>query len=179
VNSAQGEVYVEGREFRRVRRGAVLLAVVGLAWSAAALAQESPAATTLTVQTAAAPATAAPATAAPAQGGTIAGHVVAGTAGKAGGVPLPGVAITATNSLTGKKYATSTDIDGAYAMSIPRNGRYVVRAELAGFAVVTQEVVLNGVEAEAARQSITIVPKAMDFGLELASRAATSPPSSR
>jgi len=145
------------------------LAVAGLAWSSAALAEQSAATTTLTAQ-----ATGAPATAAPAQGGTIAGHVVAGTAGKAGGVPLPGVAITATNSLTGKKYATSTDIDGAYAMSIPRNGRYVVRAELAGFAVATQEVVLNGVEAEAAKQSITIVPKAADFGLELASRAAAN-----
>ena len=175
MKSAQGEVYVEGRELRRVRRGAVglaavaALAVAGLAWSSAALAEQSAATTTLTAQ-----ATGAPATAAPAQGGTIAGHVVAGTAGKAGGVPLPGVAITATNSLTGKKYATSTDIDGAYAMSIPRNGRYVVRAELAGFAVATQEVVLNGVEAEAAKQSITIVPKAADFGLELASRAAAN-----
>jgi uncharacterized membrane protein YgcG len=111
-------------------------------------------------------------TAAPTQGGTIEGRVVAGTVGKAGGVPLPGVAITATNTLTGRKYATSTDIDGAYAMAIPRNGRYVVRAELAGFAVVTQEVVLNGVEMDAAKQGIAIVPRATDFGLELASRAA-------
>ena len=112
------------------------------------------------------------ATAPAAQGGTIEGRVVAGVVGKAGGVPLPGVAITATNTLKGKKYATSTDIDGAYAMAIPRNGRYVVRAELAGFAAATNEVVLSGVEAQAAQQSITIVPKATDFGLELASRAA-------
>jgi hypothetical protein len=118
------------------------------------------------------PAPAAAPAAAAAQGGTIEGRVVAGVVGKAGGIPLPGVAITATNTLTGKKYGTSTDIDGAYAMSIPRNGRYVVRAELAGFAVATNEVVLNGVEAQAAQQSITIVPKATDFGLELASRAA-------
>jgi hypothetical protein len=98
--------------------------------------------------------------------------VVAGVANKGGGVPLPGVAITAMNSLTGKKYATTTDIDGKYAMAIPRNGRYVVRAELTGFAVVTEEVVLNGVQAEAANQGITIVPKATDFGLQLASRVA-------
>jgi hypothetical protein len=95
-----------------------------------------------------------------------------GVANKGGGVPLPGVAITAMNSLTGKKYATTTDIDGKYAMAIPRNGRYVVRAELTGFAVVTEEVVLNGVQAEAANQGITIVPKATDFGLQLASRVA-------
>ena len=106
-----------------------------------------------------------------AQGGTIEGRVVAGSGGK-GGVPLPGVAITAMNSLTGKKFATTTDIDGKYAMAIPRNGRYVVRAELAGFAVVTAEVVLSGVQAEAANQGITIVPKGTDFGLQLASRVA-------
>jgi hypothetical protein len=107
-----------------------------------------------------------------AQGGTIEGTIFAGTAGKPGGIPLPGVAITATNTLTGKKYSTATGIDGVYAMTIPKNGRYVVRAELAGFATLTQEVVLTGVEAQAAAQAITIVPKATDFGMELASRAA-------
>ncbi len=106
------------------------------------------------------------------QGGTVHGTVVAGVAGKAGGVPLPGVAITAKNTLTGRQYTTTTDIDGAYTMKIPRNGRYVVRAELAGFALATQEVVLDGMEAEAATQSITIVEKPTDFGMELASRAA-------
>jgi len=106
-----------------------------------------------------------------AQGGTIHGVVVAGAAGKAGGVPLPGVAITATNTLTGKKYSTSTDVDGQFAMKIPRNGRYVVRVELAGFAAATQEVVLTGVEVQAAAQGITIAEKPMNFGMELASRA--------
>ena len=165
--SAKGVAYVEGGELRRVRRWAVIATV---ACGATLMAQRSASATPAETpaQTVAPALTAVPA----AQGGTIEGRVVAGTAGKAGGVPLPGVAITATNTLTGKKYATSTDMDGAYAMSIPRHGRYVVRAELAGFAVVTQEVVLNGVEAEAAKQSITIVPKVTDFGLELASRAA-------
>jgi len=109
-----------------------------------------------------------------AQGGTIHGVVVAGAAGKAGSIPLPGVAITATNTLTGKKYSTSTDIDGQFAMKIPRNGRYVVRVELAGFAAATQEVVLTGVEVQAAAQGITIAEKPMDFGMELASRAAAA-----
>ena len=179
--SAQGEVYVEGRCFRRVRRYAVGIAAAALLWSAALAAQQGPAAPAAPAATAATAATpaatpaqapAAQLTAAAAQGGTIAGRVVAGTVGKPGGVPLPGVAITAANTLTGRKYATSTDIDGAYAMAIPRNGRYVVRAELAGFAAATQEVVVTGVEVEAAKQGITIVPKATDFGLELASRAA-------
>ena len=62
---------------------------------------------------------------------------------KASGVPLPGVSVTATNTLTGKRYATTTDIDGNYEMQVPRNGRYVVKTELTGFASVTQEVVVN------------------------------------
>ncbi len=99
-------------------------------------------------------------------GGTIKGTVVAGTVGKAGGVPLPGVAVTATNTLTGKKYTTTTDIDGVYAMAIPKNGRYVVKAELAGFALSTQEVVIAAADAGKEKQA--------PFGLELASRAAAA-----
>ena len=89
-------------------------------------------------------------------GGTIHGSVKAGT------VPLPGVAITATNTLTGKKYATTTDVDGSYAMTIPKTGRYVVRAELAAFAPITHEVRIT---AEAADQ-------AAEFAMQLASRVA-------
>jgi hypothetical protein len=108
--------------------------------------------------------------AAAAQGGTIHGVVVAGTPGKSGTVLLPGVAITATNTLTGKKYSTSTDIDGKFAMVIPRNGRYVVKVELTGFAADPQEVILTGVEAHAAAQGIALAEKAVDFGMQLASR---------
>src|SRR5438067_5981053 len=72
-----------------------------------------------------------------AQGGTIKGTV------KAGATPLPGVAVTATNTLTGKKYATTTDVDGVYQMQVPRNGRYVIKTELTGFASSTKEVVVN------------------------------------
>ena len=104
-------------------------------------------------------ASAAPAQAASANaGGTIRGTVKAGT------TPLPGVAVTATNTLTGKKYATTTDVNGAYAMTIPRTGRYVVRAELAAFASLTKEVRIT---AETADQ-------VAEFGLELASRVAAS-----
>ena len=92
---------------------------------------------------------------------TAAGGTIHGTV-KAGAIPLPGVAITATNTLTGKKYATTTDIDGAYAMTIPKTGRYVVRAEFAAFAPVTDEVRIT---VEAANQ-------VAEFKLELASRAA-------
>jgi hypothetical protein len=157
-----GEVSVAERRQRRAVVAAMLLCVAS-GWL---LAQEAvPAAPAATPQ---GTAQAAPAP----QGGTIRGSVVAGVAGKPG-VPLPGVAITATNTLTGKKYVTATDVDGAYAMAIPRNGRYVVRAELAGFAPVTQEVVIRAIDTSGAgAEGIAIVVPPTDFGLELASRAA-------
>ena len=108
-----------------------------------------------------APAPVAAQTVAAASGGTIRGTVKAGT------VPLPGVAITATNTLTGKKYATSTDVTGSFAMAIPRNGRYVVKAELAAFASVTQELVLNAAGENGGKPD-----QVATFGMQLASRVA-------
>jgi hypothetical protein len=94
-----------------------------------------------------------------ASGGKISGTV------KAGAVPLPGVGVTATNSLTGKKYATTTDVNGAFAMTVPRNGRYVVRAELAAFAPLTQEVLINAAGANGGKPE-----QVAEFGMQLASR---------
>nr|WP_179490228.1 TonB-dependent receptor [Granulicella arctica] len=94
-----------------------------------------------------------------AQGGTIRGTV------KAGPVPLPGVSVTATNTLTGKRYATTTDVSGAFAMVIPGNGRYVVKTELAAFASDTKEVLLN-----AASQNGGKPEQVADFTMQLASR---------
>ena len=60
-----------------------------------------------------------------------------------GKTPLPGVTLTATNTLTGKKFAAATISDGTFVfVGLPR-GRYVVRTEFMGFAAQTQEVVLN------------------------------------
>jgi hypothetical protein len=89
-------------------------------------------------------------------GGTIHGSV------KAGNIPLPGVSVTAANTLTGKKYTTTTDVTGAYSLTIPQNGRYVVRTELAAFAASTQEARLNAATPD----------QKADFSLILASRAA-------
>ncbi|WP_089843001.1 TonB-dependent receptor [Granulicella pectinivorans] len=98
-----------------------------------------------------------------ATGGTIRGSA------KAGAVPLPGVGITATNTLTGKKFATTTDENGSYAMTIPKNGRYVVKAELAAFASDTKEVVVN-----AASENGGLPVQVADFGMQLASRVAAA-----
>ena len=108
-----------------------------------------------------------PAAAAP-TGGTISGSVKSG-AGNNNGVPLPGVAVTATNTLTGKKYQTTTDVTGAYSMAIPKNGRYVVKAELAAFASVTQEVLINAASLNGGKPS-----QVAEFGLQLASRVAAA-----
>jgi len=60
-----------------------------------------------------------------------------------GKAPLPGVTLTATNTLTGKKFTAATISGGSFAfIGLPR-GRYVVRTEFMGFAAQTQEVVLN------------------------------------
>jgi hypothetical protein len=89
-------------------------------------------------------------------GGVIHGSVKSGT------IPLPGVSITATNTLTGRKYSTATDARGNYSMTIPSNGRYVLRTELAAFASTTQEALLNATSHD----------QKVDFALTLASRAA-------
>ncbi|HXZ82048.1 MAG TPA: TonB-dependent receptor [Terriglobales bacterium] len=83
------------------------------------------------------PATPPPAPAAPDVSCDIAGKVTAGN------LPLPGVTISAANSLTGKKVATTTDQDGSFTLSVSPKGKLVVRAELAAFAPATKEVVIN------------------------------------
>ena len=106
---------------RSIRQGLrTLLCLVLLA--GASLAQTTP------------PATTAPA---PVQGGVIRGVV------KAGNMLLPGVTVTAENTLTGQKVTTSTDVDGSYVLQVPANGRYVVRTQFAAFAPLTHEVLIN------------------------------------
>jgi hypothetical protein len=68
-----------------------------------------------------------------ASGGKLHGAV------KSGNVPLPGVTISAQNTLTGKRFTTTTDISGAWSMTIPQNGRYVIRTQFAAFAQGSQE----------------------------------------
>lgn len=88
------------------------------------------------------------------QGGIVKGAV------KAGAVPLPGVSITATNTLTGKKYTTTTDANGNFTMSIPKKGRYVLKTELTAFAEETKEVLFTADNHAAV----------VSFSLQLASR---------
>ena len=84
-----------------------------------------------------APSSASPAGTASAPFGEITGTV------KSGNVSLPGVTVTAANTLTGKKYVTSSDVDGTFKIEVGAKGRYVVRAEFSAFAPLTQEIVIN------------------------------------
>jgi hypothetical protein len=81
---------------------------------------------------------------------------------KSGNTPLPGVTVTAQNTLTGKRFQTTTDITGAWSLNVPPDGHYAIRTEFAGFAAGTQEAVLNATSND---QTVT-------FALILASRAA-------
>src|ERR1700737_88725 len=62
---------------------------------------------------------------------------------RSGKTPLPGVTVTAANTLTGKKFFVATAANGTYTFTGLPRGRYVVRVEFMGFAAQTQEVVLK------------------------------------
>ena len=62
---------------------------------------------------------------------------------KNGKTPLPGVSVTAANTLTGKKQSVATAVDGSFVFKAVPRGRYVIKMEFMGFATLTQEVVLN------------------------------------
>ena len=79
----------------------------------------------------------------PTQGGSIHGLV------KSGNMPLPGATITATNKATAQKVITWTDVDGNFALQVPEDGHYEVRAQMAAFAVGTQEVIIGPANRDA------------------------------
>ncbi len=69
-------------------------------------------------------------------------YQITGTA-RSGKTSLPGATVTASNTLTGKKYSAVTDAEGKFIFSGIVRGRYVLRIEFMGFSLFTQEIVLN------------------------------------
>jgi trimeric autotransporter adhesin len=136
------------------RAGAAGIALAGClgAWSQAPAPQTPPG----QPSSPASSASAAPPSSETVTGGTLHGVVKSGT------IPLPGVAVTAQNTLTGKRYSTTSDIIGAWQMKIPLNGRYVIRTQFAAFAQGSQEAVLNATSHD----------QTVNFELILASRQA-------
>src|SRR5713226_5365918 len=59
---------------------------------------------------------------------------------KSGSTPIPGATVTATNSSTQEKTATSTDTNGAYTLQVAQ-GKYELRVEMPAFAPSTREIV--------------------------------------
>ena len=153
---------------RRAATGAVALGIamaIGLTASACALqaASQAPAVAPSAASGPASSGAPAPAPAQAAQPSGIqpsAGGKLHGVA-KSGNIPLPGVTVTAQNTLTGKRYSTTTDITGAWSLTIPQNGRYVIRTQFAAFAQGSQEALLNAANHD----------QAVNFDLTLASRA--------
>ncbi len=131
---------------------AVGVFLVGGVFAPAQTTPQTPAPVPFTQNSEAAPTPVAPTVA----GGRLHGVVKSGT------IPLPGVTVTAQNTLTGKRYSTTTDITGAWSLTIPQNGRYVIRTQFAAFAPGAQEALLNAASHD---QTVT-------FQLMLASRAA-------
>jgi trimeric autotransporter adhesin len=134
-----------------------LFVLMGAVASGIAASGQAPVPATPPGSPAASPAAAAslPSTTQSAVGGKLHGVV------KSGNVPLPGVTVTAQNTLTGKRYSTTTDIAGAWSLTIPQNGRYVIRTQFAAFAQGSQEALLNASNHE----------QTLNFDLMLASRA--------
>ena len=99
--------------------------------------------------------------AAPSPPETVTGGKLHGVV-KSGIIPLPGVTITAQNTLTGRRYSTTTDVTGSWQLNIPQNGRYVIRTQFAAFAAGTQEAALNATSHD----------QTVNFELILASRQA-------
>jgi hypothetical protein len=89
-----------------------------------------------------------PEASAPAQAPTVsatplpASFEITGTV-RSGKTPLPGVTVTAANTLTGKKFTVATASNGTYTFTGLPRGRYVVRVEFMAFAPQTQEVILK------------------------------------
>ncbi|HUL35633.1 MAG TPA: TonB-dependent receptor [Candidatus Eisenbacteria bacterium] len=69
-------------------------------------------------------------------------YQITGTA-RSGKTPLPGATVTASNTLTGKKYSVVTDAEGRFALVGIARGRYAVRIEFMGFGLFSQDVLVN------------------------------------
>jgi hypothetical protein len=160
-------VFFGGRQsLRDTTRLAVLGAGVLLVSGATAQPQ------TATQQVAGQTPTTAPAAAGVAeQGGVVHGTIVAyaGSASSGGhATPIPGVSVTATDTLTGVRYATATGLDGRFELKVPRDGHYVIRTDFAAFAERTTEVRFGGTNG--GPRDVTD-----DFSLQLASRVPALP----
>ena len=62
---------------------------------------------------------------------------------KSGKTPVPGATVTAVNHGTGQKVAGWTQPDGTFRLTLPADGEYVVRAQMAAFATAVSHVTVS------------------------------------
>ena len=62
---------------------------------------------------------------------------------KSGKTPVPGATVTATNHSTGQKVIGWTRADGSFKLTLPGDGEYAVRAQMAAFATATSRVTVG------------------------------------
>jgi trimeric autotransporter adhesin len=62
---------------------------------------------------------------------------------KSGNMPIPGASVSAVNAATKEQVNTSTDVDGAYRLTIPADGRYTVQVQMPAFAAGKRDVVVD------------------------------------
>lgn len=62
---------------------------------------------------------------------------------KSGKTPVPGATVTATNHSTGQRVIGWTRADGSFKLTLPGDGEYAVRAQMAAFATATSRVTVG------------------------------------
>ncbi|MGA3317745.1 MAG: TonB-dependent receptor [Candidatus Korobacteraceae bacterium] len=62
---------------------------------------------------------------------------------KSGDTPVPGATVTAINPATGQKVVGWTQPNGSYKLSLPGDGEYVVRVQMAAFATAVAQVTVG------------------------------------
>ena len=73
----------------------------------------------------------------PAEARTLQGTVKSGT------TPVPGATVSATNPKTQQKVVGWTQPNGNYKLTLPSDGEYTVRAQMAAFATAVQQVTVG------------------------------------
>ncbi|MFZ0816299.1 MAG: carboxypeptidase-like regulatory domain-containing protein, partial [Candidatus Sulfotelmatobacter sp.] len=58
-------------------------------------------------------------------------------------MPIPGATVTAVNTATKEQVITSTDVDGSYHLSLPADGSYTVKVQMAAFSTSSQQIILD------------------------------------
>ncbi len=103
-----------------------------------------------------------------------ASRILQGTV-KSGNQAVPGATVSAMNPATGQKVVGWTQVDGSYKLTVPGDGEYVVRAQMAAFATASVHVTVGPANHEArADLQIVLLSKARTAGAATQARTAAA-----